>query len=77
LYLRHLGLGPWGAVVLVVATGKAGSAGFERTLVWPIAIPLSSLLVAVAFAVTVGVVFGYYPAWRTSLLDPIEALHHE
>ena len=63
--------------VLGVALSFAGSAGFERTLGWPITIPPSSLLVAVASAVTVGVVFGYYPAWRASRLDPIEALHHE
>jgi putative ABC transport system permease protein len=63
--------------VFGVALSYAGSAGFERTLGWPIAIPPSSLLVAVASAVTVGVVFGYYPAWRASRLDPIEALHHE
>ena len=63
--------------VLGVALSFAGSAGFERTLGWPITIPPSSLLVAVASAVTVGVVFGFYPAWRASRLDPIEALHHE
>jgi putative ABC transport system permease protein len=63
--------------VFGVALSFVGLAGFERTLGWPIAIPPSSLLVAVASAVTVGVVFGYYPAWRASRLDPIEALHHE
>ncbi len=63
--------------VFGVALSFVGSAGFERTLGWPITIPPSSLLVAVASAVTVGVVFGFYPAWRASRLDPIEALHHE
>lgn len=38
---------------------------------------LVALLVAVAAAVAVGVAFGYYAAWHTSRLDPIEALHHE
>ena len=36
-----------------------------------------SIILSVAVAVGVGVVFGLYPAWRASLLDPIEALRHE
>jgi putative ABC transport system permease protein len=39
-------------------------------LAWPIAVSL-------AVSIGVGVVFGLYPAWRASRLDPIEALRHE
>jgi ABC-type antimicrobial peptide transport system permease subunit len=44
---------------------------------WPTHVSPAAVLAAVGVAVTIGVVFGYYPAWRASRLDPIEALRHE
>jgi putative ABC transport system permease protein len=44
---------------------------------WPPVIAPGSLVVALLVALGVGVFFGFYPAWRASRLDPIEALRHE
>jgi putative ABC transport system permease protein len=51
------------------------AAWFGRNV--PAAIHQPSIVMAFAVAVGVGVLFGWYPARRAALLDPIEALRHE
>jgi len=44
---------------------------------WPILFSIEAILLAFLFSGSVGVFFGFYPARKASLLNPIEALHYE
>jgi putative ABC transport system permease protein len=69
-------LGLVGAVI-GISMGLVASQLLASSFGWRTIISPQSILAAVAFAVTAGLVFGYVPAQRASALDPIEALRRE
>jgi putative ABC transport system permease protein len=60
-----------------VLFGVLGSYVVGQTLKWPMETSMQAIVVAAVFSIAVGVFFGYYPARKASLLDPIEALRYE
>jgi putative ABC transport system permease protein len=60
-----------------VVSGVASSVLVSNIMQWPASVSALSIVVAVVFSAAVGIFFGYYPAWKASRLDPIEALRYE
>lgn len=64
-----------GAIGILI--GRGASFMVRWLLKWPTAVSVSAIVASVVVSATVGVVFGFYPAWKASRLDPIEALRYE
>jgi ABC-type antimicrobial peptide transport system permease subunit len=60
-----------------ILVGRGASFLITAVLRWPTEMSLDAIFAAFAVSVTVGIIFGYYPAWKASRLDPINALRYE
>jgi ABC-type antimicrobial peptide transport system permease subunit len=63
--------------IVGIILGRGSAYLVASLLHWPTAASLGAIIAAVAVSTSVGILFGYYPAWKASRLDPIEALRYE
>jgi len=60
-----------------IGIGVAGTLVLSSFTQWPTLFSVEAILLAFLFSGSVGVFFGFYPARKASMLNPIEALHYE
>jgi putative ABC transport system permease protein len=60
-----------------IITGVSTALVLSSLSGWPTVVSVSSILIAFGFSGFIGIFFGFYPAYKASLLNPIDALRYE
>ncbi len=63
--------------VLGIVTGISTSIVLSSISGWPTVVSPLSIMMAFSFSGFIGIFFGFYPAYKASLLNPIDALRYE
>lgn len=74
--IEALTLSLFGGVVGIIA-GVSGSQIISAVAGWSTIVSVLSIFLAFGFSGLVGIFFGFYPAYKASLLNPIDALRYE
>jgi putative ABC transport system permease protein len=60
-----------------IALGIGASQLIASFMQWPTLTPFGWIGIAFVSSAVIGIISGFYPAWKASKLDPIDALHYE
>jgi len=63
--------------IIGIILGVGGAQVISKGFGWTTDVSILSILLSFGFSGFVGIFFGYYPAYKASLLNPIEALRYE
>ena len=63
--------------IIGIGFGMGGAKALTLLNNWPMGIPLMWIVIAFLVSALVGIVFGFYPAYKASRLNPIDALRYE
>lgn len=63
--------------IIGIFAGHGFSLLMSHFMGWPVAVSYAAIVISFGVSALVGIVFGYYPAWKAARLDPIEALRYE
>jgi ABC-type antimicrobial peptide transport system permease subunit len=63
--------------LLGLALGRGAAMLVREFLRWPVEPSVEAVVASIVVSAAVGLLFGFYPAFKASRLDPIEALRYE
>ena len=63
--------------IIGILLGVGGSVAISSFAKWPTIITVFSILLSFGFSIAIGIFFGFYPARKAALLNPIDALRYE